>query len=390
MNILYINHEDSLGGGSKSLLGIIDEMNLEKDVNITVVIPNFGNGSLKNELEKRNIKYIKLKYSWWMISKNIKIGSAKYFALKYQKYINNYFAAKKLANICKENNIDIIHSNSSVINLGGLVSKLTGIKHIWHIREFGDDDHNLNFINGIEYSAKFMSDNSDYVVAISKAIYEKYKNYIDKAKFKVIYNGVEVVEDYKKVNDLNDKENFNILLAGAIKPNKGQKQAILAVNDIIKSGNDKIILNLAGIGEDGYDEYLKELVKELDIEKNVNFLGFTSNLNEIRKNMDVELVCSKKEAFGRVTVEAMMCGNPVIGVNTGGTKELISNEINGFLYDDENIEQLVGYIRFFINNPEQKKLMGQRGREFAVKNFTSKINANNIYKLYCDVARKKN
>lgn len=43
----------------------------------------------------------------------------------------------------------------------------------------------------------------------------------------------------------------------------------------------------------------------------------------MRKKIDVELVCSRSEAFGRVTIESMMSSNPVIGANTGGTKELI-------------------------------------------------------------------
>ena len=58
-------------------------------------------------------------------------------------------------------------------------------------------------------------------------------------------------------------------------------------------------------------------IDELGLNNNINMLGQVRNLPEIRKNNDIELVCSKSEAFGRVTIEAMMSMMPVIGANTG-------------------------------------------------------------------------
>ncbi|HAT4202275.1 TPA: glycosyltransferase family 4 protein [Clostridium perfringens] len=376
MNILYINHENSLGGGSKSLLGIIDELNQYKDVKIFVCIPNIGNGYLEKDLKYRNINYIKLNYKWWMNSN--KDSFFKTFIKRIQFIYYNKNAIRLLVSYCKEKNIDIIHSNSMVINIGADVAKITGINHIWHIREFGDDDHGLKFIRNRESSLKFINENSNKIIAISKSIMKKFEGNFDCKKLKLIYNGV---ENNYIINRISDKNNFSILLAGAIKKSKGQKQAILAVEQLIKKGyNIKLIL--AGNIEDCYGENLKDYVKKNKIDKNIEFLGFTNELNKIRKNIDIELVCSKKEAFGRVTVEAMMSGNAVIGSNTGATKELIIDGYNGVLYKEGNIEDLKNKIEYLILNEDKRKKMGVNGREFVLENFTADINAKNIYKVY--------
>lgn len=71
----------------------------------------------------------------------------------------------------------------------------------------------------------------------------------------------------------------------------------------------------------------------------------------LRKNMDVELVCSRAEAFGRVTAEAMLGGMSVIGSNTGGTVGLINHKKIGYLYSKSDINELAEYMKEFICNP---------------------------------------
>lgn len=382
INILYINHENSLGGGTKSLLGIIDELK-DKKVKVYVCIPNIGNGLLEKELMSRNVEYIKLDYLWWMIPQNF--NSFKKFIYGLYSEFKSVKTIKKLNKFCEKNNIDLIHTNSMVINLGANLSKETGIRHVWHIREFGDEDHGLRFIKDRKTCFKFMNDNSDAIIAISKSIFNKFKCDFEKDKMKLIYNGVKKV-DFEKI--YTEKKCIDILLAGAIKKNKGQEDAILAVNKLIKKGYD-VNLFLAGNIEGEYGEYLKEIVKNNNIDDNIKFIGFTNELNSLRKKMDIELICSKKEAFGRVTVEAMMAGNVVVGANTGATVELISNGYNGLLYEQGNVEDLTKKIEFLINNREKIISMSKKGKEVAESKFTSKINADNIYNLYKEILNLK-
>ncbi|CUO42908.1 glycosyltransferase family 4 protein [Clostridium disporicum] len=383
MNIMFINHENSLGGASKSLLGIIDEFSKKEDINIKVVIPSDGRNELENELINRNIEYFKLKYYWWMVPNREEYRTTIYTIKKCLYYIWNYIQAIKLAKICKKSNIDIIHTNSSVINIGGLISRLTGVKHVWHIREFGEEDHNLRFLYDRDKSLKFICRNSAKVIAISESIYNKYESIFTNGKMEVIYNGVNVKNVIEK-REKKKEESINILLAGALKESKGQECAILAIKELVKD-NYNVTLSLAGKDENNYENKLKELVSKLHLEKNVKFLGFLNSLDKIREDMDLELVCSKKEAFGRVTVEAMMNMNPVIGADTGATVELIKEGYNGLLYRENDEIDLANKIKVLIDDPILRKKIGERGKKFAEENFTSEINACRIYNLYREI-----
>ena len=378
MNVLYISHERNLGGASRSLLGIIDE--LKENIN-AFVLTNAKSGDFLDELKKRKVNIIYSKYYWWM---SYKANNIIKIFIKYRiHYFINYISALRLSFIVKKLNIDIIHSNTSVIDIGALVSKFSGIPHIWHIREFGKEDHNIYFNFNSNKCFNFMNKQSSKVIAISEAIYNKYKFYINKYKLCIIYNGIpksclQIKDDRKFIN-------VNILISGYIVQGKGQKEAILSIKELIDLGYNNVKLNIAGRGNQDYISELNGLVKNLKLDSNIKFLGYISNMKELRRNMDIELVCSKKEAFGRVTVEAMMSMMPVIGSNTGGTKELIKDGFNGLLYEQGNYHDLANKIKYLLENKDKIKEMGTNAYNFAKENFTAKKNADEIYKLYKEV-----
>jgi glycosyltransferase involved in cell wall biosynthesis len=83
------------------------------------------------------------------------------------------------------------------------------------------------------------------------------------------------------------------------------------------------------------------------------------------RDADVLLMCSKCEAFGRVTVEAMLFGKPVIGARSCGTIELVSDGFNGYLYEPTDYEDLAEKIRYLYHNRDVAKKMGENGRLWA-------------------------
>lgn len=97
----------------------------------------------------------------------------------------------------------------------------------------------------------------------------------------------------------------------------------------------------------------------------VEFVGFVSDMKTLRENCDVELVCSKKEAFGRVTIEAMLSSNPVIASNAGANPELVRDGENGFLYTYNVADDLAKNMEKFIGNVELLKKMGEKACNMA-------------------------
>jgi phosphatidylinositol alpha-1,6-mannosyltransferase len=119
----------------------------------------------------------------------------------------------------------------------------------------------------------------------------------------------------------------------------------------------KVIWNIGGIGP--YLNELKELVKELEIEDNVNFYGYLpeNQLPDFYKSNDIFVLCTRAstksievEGFGLVFLEAQSCGVPVIGTNTGGITSAIRHNNGGWLVDQDNIEQLQALLKDCFND----------------------------------------
>ena len=119
MNILFIAHESRLGGANLSMLGMIDEM--AKKHQISVVVP-IKRGFVVDELRKRKIPVYYRHSFWWMLAPAETPGKTFLKKVIYKVLCcNNYLCALSLKSVVRKRKIDIIHTNSSVINTGGIL-----------------------------------------------------------------------------------------------------------------------------------------------------------------------------------------------------------------------------------------------------------------------------
>lgn len=385
MNILFIAHESRMGGANLSLLGMIDELSIRH--NVYVVVP-IKKGFLIDELEKRGIKYVYQHSFWWMLASEDTV--IKSFVKKMMYKIlcfNNYRCARNINEYVKEWKIDIIHTNSGVINTGGILSRMTGIPHVWHLREFGQEDFGFFSVWNYKKLCSFISSNSTKIIAISQAVANKYEKLVAKEKMQVVYNGVSEENVVYKTAEKESKERIDFLMSGRISTEKGQDEAIRAVALLVEKGYNNLHLTIAGPGD---STQIETLIGEKNLQEYISLLGMIDNMSCLRKNMDIELVCSVCEGFGRVTVEAMMSSNPVIGSNTGGTPELIKDGENGFLYSKGNIEELAQKMEVFLKHPEKIRTMGRTAYNDSHNRFTRKRNAQEIEQIYFTILREKN
>tara|TARA_R110000850_G_scaffold20864_3_gene61811 strand:+ start:3096 stop:4226 length:1131 start_codon:yes stop_codon:yes gene_type:complete len=321
-NILVFAHESSLNGASHSLLTIL--IGLKSEYNFLVIIPD--KGLMEAPLFENNINY-----------KILNIPRCSYFNFKsitdHLKRIYSYYRVKKtilmsLNLICNTFKPDIIYTNTSVISLGFDLSKKINKPHVWHIREYGDTDFNICYIpfrkaiiNKIKKSKK-----SVFTTHLLK------KHWLGEMKenSSIIYNGVFDSVNLIKKAQLNRVTRIGIV--GLIMENKGQFEAILILNLIVKQNKNVHLFIYGDIYNKEYYKLLENLIIEKSLNKKVYFMGYVEN-NEIYQNIDILLSSSKNEGFGRTIIEAMSYGIPVVARNSGGPTEIIENGLDGFLYD---------------------------------------------------------
>jgi len=168
---------------------------------------------------------------------------------------------------------------------------------------------------------------------------------------------------------------------------QNKEKIILTVGRLSKFKNIDLLLNAFSViknifpdyklvitGEGEEKENLENITLNLGLQSSVIFTGKVSaeNLSDLYKKSRVTILCSRDEPFGLVPVESMMYYTPVIAHNSGGPRETIIHNENGFLYTDKN--ELITFINQIIEMDQEKYfLMQQRCREKALQYDITKV-----------------
>jgi glycosyltransferase involved in cell wall biosynthesis len=272
-----------------------------------------------------------------------------------------------MARIIKQWQCDFVYSNTATISAGAFAARLARRPHIWHLHEFGYLDHNFMFDLGERQAVRLMDRLSAIVIANSHAVAEHYAHYLQPNKVRVIYQAVTLREEVQDL--ISDNHFFQCIMVGTLHACKGQKEAITAISELVRRGADAHLL-VVGDGEKCFKTMLLQQVNEHCLEQRVKFYGYAENPARLITAADLMLVCSQKEAFGRVTVEGMLAGKALIGSASGGTTELIQDGKTGLLYQAGNHVELADKIQYLYENPEERSRLGTAARIWAEGRFT--------------------
>ena len=379
LNIMYIAHERKMGGATLCLFTMAKEMK-ERRHNVCVVVP-FWKSPIADNLKKEGIKTIGIFSGWWMMPEYW--GPFMKFCFRVL-YASEWFAVLRISRRIKKEKIDIVHSNSSVIDVGSRAAKRSGVPHVWHFREFGDKDYRLEFLRGRRKSIEYVAESGSFNIFISECLKRYYKELDDPDKNVVIYDGVS--EKYLNRDKEKRIGSPAFLIAGNLQRNKGQDTVLQAVK-ILKKRNitDFSVIVAGGIASTKDSrEFAKELYdyKEMENLDNVYLIGFTEDMNELRKKTDVEIVASRMEAFGRVTVEAMLSGNPVLATDTGANPELIKEGETGWLFREGDPEDLARKMEDILKHKSCIRMLGDKAYQEAKTRYLSCQNTDRIENLY--------
>ena len=384
LNIMYIAHERKMGGASLCLLTLAKEMK-EKGHHVCVVVP-FMRSPIAEKLRESGIKTIGIFFGWWMMPSYW--GGL--FKLAFRMlYMMEEIAVWRISHYIRKKKIDIVHSNSSVIDVGSKAAARSGVSHVWHFREFGDLDYRLMFLKGRRKSIQYLNDSNDINIFISMCLREHYGELRDGKRNRVIYDGVS--DDYLNLrqDDLVGEPTF--LIAGNLQRNKRQDIVLKAVKLLKDKGitNFKVIIAGGIASTRDSQKYAKELeifIKQNDLD-NVQLVGFVSDMNALRRKSDVEIVASTMEAFGRVTVEAMLSGNPVLAADSGANGELIEDGRTGWLFETGNEYALADKMFMVIENKSAIRSIGKNAFNVASLNYLSHRNTQEIEKIYGEILK---
>lgn len=370
MKILFVSHSSELFGAERSMLEAVAALN-EKGLVVEVAVPS--EGELATKLRSLGITVHQIPYTWWVASPEWR---GTYYHLR--RKLQNLMAGPKFNRLLREHRPDVVVTNTLTIPSGALAARRAKIPHVWCVHEFAGTDPDTTNTDPQQHSGNFyfdlgrrrsfalMDKLSARVIANSKAVALSLSEHVPAEKLRVLYYVVEVAPT--TLPPKQKTEQLVLICVGRLETNKRQEDAIRALASLKIKG---LQLRLVLIGPDvlSYEKKLRELASSLGVTENVEFAGSVPDAQPYFAAADIALVCARNEAFGRVTIEAMKAGKPVIGADHGGTSELISDGLNGLKFAAGDSEDLARKIEILYHDENMRREMGERAQDWALTNF---------------------
>ena len=143
------------------------------------------------------------------------------------------------------------------------------------------------------------------------------------------------------------------------------------------------------VGEGYLRDQLSDLVDRLGLKGSVLFTGFQMDVRRIIATFDVAVLPSFFEGMGRVLLEAMAMGKPLVASSVGGIPDLVHHGKNGLLVTPGSVSELKSGLLTLIRNKALAKEMGKEGRKRISEEFSAGRMAQSIEKLYRELLQRK-
>ncbi len=304
-----------------------------------------------------------------------------YSVFKYPPY--DLALSSKMAEVAKREKLDIIHTHYAIPHaVCGILAKqmvehevkIVTTLHGTDITVLGEDPSLKDLI-------KFGIEKSDAVTAVSHSLVNQTHHLISPDKeIETMYNFIdERVYHKKEVQYL--KAEYGILENEKVVIHISNFRHVKRVTDVVKTFaliHKKLSSKLLLVGDGPEMTVVSQLVKELNLQDSVLFLGKQENVAELYSISDLKLLLSEKESFGLVLLEAMACGVPCIGTNVGGIPEVIEHEKTGYICEVGDIEEAANKAIQLLENEQ----LHQQMREASLHAVNHKFHSTEIVSQY--------
>ena len=305
--------------------------------------------------------------------------------------INDLIALWSLVRLLLKEKPDIVHTHTSKAGLLGRLSakiaKAAFIVHTPHGHVFYGHFGRMRsqLFLSIE---KLFSLFTHRLVALTDGEMDDYRSLAvgSPEKIQKIHSGVDIakfktvqIDTVEKKRMLGLSQNGAVVgFIGWLLPIKGPMHLLKAMEVVWQDLPDA---QLVFIGKGDLDIDLRTAALKASGSGRVKFLGWRNDVDEIIQVFDILALPSLNEGMGRVLVEAMAAGKPLVASNVGGIPDLVRHNENGLLVPPADEKALAAAIMQLIKEPRKAKLMGQHGKElcdqFSVEKMTQKID--NLY-----------
>jgi glycosyltransferase involved in cell wall biosynthesis len=355
----------------------------EHEVEIVGIVP--AHGPLSPLLEAAGATIVEQQNAWWATPG---AGSTLWLARQVAgSAARNVAALRPMSRLLREIDPDLVVTNTLAVPLGAFAARRTGLPHVWYRHEFGRRDHAFRFHFGEKTTFAAIDRLSDRVIVNSRSVLEDAPGRRFRSKARLVKYAV-TVPRYEPHGAAPDGP-LRLVQIGRIAPSKGHKDAVRAAGELRRRGIEVEIRFVGPTRWPRYSEELNVLAAAEGVTELISITGFRPDPAEEVIRADVALTCSRLEAFGRTTVEAMKLGRAVIGARSAGTAELIQDGYTGFTYAPGDVAELASKIELFARDRSLAPALGANAKIWAGQTFTAERYASELMEVFQEVVAER-
>lgn len=307
----------------------------------------------------------------------------------------NRQAYRMLKELMQKEQFDLVHCHMPLTGvLARMAAKKTKTAPVIYT------GHGFHFYTGASVKhwifypvERFMARYTDGLVTINEEDYQRAKKFPVRGKVYRIHgigiNCEQLLEKAEQNVDLDSKiepslwkEKVTLLTVGELAPGKNH---MAVLNALARLSDRQIGYYICGEGQ--CMEALQQKVQELQLEKQVHFLGYRTDVASLLKKADIFVFPSLREGMPVAVMEAMTMACPVIAYDIRGCRELIVDQKGGILLQDKSTEALAQAIQELANDPVKRERMGAFNQE-KVKEYSDTVVREERKRIYIEVLRE--
>lgn len=256
--------------------------------------------------------------------------------------------------------------------------KLFRVKTVLHLHSKGVKRNESNKINYLLYRYVFQNCN---VILLSNYLYDDIKTFVPKEQVYICPNGVADLKKDDRIKFEIESKSINILFLSNLIKSKGVYVLMEACEILQRRGYNYSCYFVGGEGDVSAHQFMLEVAKR-GITENAKYLGkkYGEDKDEIYKSADIFVLPTfyHNECFPLVLLEAMQNELPVVSTTEGGIRDIVENDVTGFIVEKKNPIDLADKLEVLLKNETLRLQMGKAGREkyeneFTLQSFESKL-----------------
>lgn len=378
LKILFVSHHGELGGAEKSLLELLQEL---RQSGIACLLACPGSSPLASAAAPLGVRVFELPMH--RLRRRFPAAGVFLFVPRW------LLVTSRLLWIIRRQRVDIVHTNNTVSHVWTyLAARLARRPVVWHWRDFYDHPR-LN---------RFLGRGPGICVPVSKSVLDFAAGQMrSQQRLRLVRNGVPIralAPDPDNVARF--RQEIGVHAADFLVAGIGQA--------IPRKGFDVLIRALSGAGDvprvrvglacrcfdlesNRYLQSLLELAARLGCNADLLFID-PADVDRLFRACDVVAIPSRSEPFGRVAVEAMAAGKPVVCSQIQGLAEIVLPERTGIVVPADNDRALCAALRRLAADRSLCERLGAAGRRRALQEFSIQRAANELLDVYADLRRR--